>query len=243
MAPHLSRKRVDAVLERSVNPATRFFGLQILEDTIKTRWKILPAEEREGIKNYIVGKIVEISREEARMQAEKIFLNKLNVILVHILKQEWPQNWPSFIPDIVQFSQTSEVLCENNIRILKLLSEGEGGVGLARGSGSDENLMMRGMMHCDDENLLMRHDADATRATFVVHVDSSLMTCYAAGREIVVRTEVTMAGPNGRVENLPKAALLIPGSWSPVSPLSLLFLTVSSRGLRLLQGPDDDGQD
>lgn len=38
--------------------------------------------------------------------------------------QEWPHNWPNFISDIVSFSQTSEVLCENNIRILKLLSEG-----------------------------------------------------------------------------------------------------------------------
>ena len=33
----MHRKRVDAVLEQSKNPATRFFGLQILEDTIKTR--------------------------------------------------------------------------------------------------------------------------------------------------------------------------------------------------------------
>lgn len=57
------------------------------------------------------------------MQAEKLFLSKLNVILVQILKQEWPHNWPNFITDIVQFSQTSEVLCENNVRILKLLSE------------------------------------------------------------------------------------------------------------------------
>ena len=116
-------KRADAVLERSTNPATRFFGLQILEDTIKTRWKILPADEREGIKNYIVGKVVDISKDDASMAAEKLFLNKLNVILVQILKQEWPHNWPSFISDIVQFSQTSEVLCENNVRILKLLSE------------------------------------------------------------------------------------------------------------------------
>jgi len=47
----------------------------------------LPAEEREGIKNYIVGKVVDISKDEASMQAEKLFLNKLNVILVQILKQ------------------------------------------------------------------------------------------------------------------------------------------------------------
>lgn len=55
-----------------------------------TRWKILPAEEREGIKNYIVGKVVDISKDEASMQTEKLFLNKLNVILVQILKQVRP---------------------------------------------------------------------------------------------------------------------------------------------------------
>lgn len=38
---HCCRKRVDAVLEQSKNPATRFFGLQILEDTIKTRCVLL----------------------------------------------------------------------------------------------------------------------------------------------------------------------------------------------------------
>ena len=42
---------------------------------------------------------------------------------MQILKQEWPHNWPSFIPDLVGSSKTSEVLCENNMQILKLLSE------------------------------------------------------------------------------------------------------------------------
>ena len=38
-------------------------------------------------------------------------------------KQEWPHNWPTFISEIVSSSETSEALCENNMRILKLLSE------------------------------------------------------------------------------------------------------------------------
>lgn len=43
--------------------------------------------------------------------------------LIAILKQEWPHSWPSFIPDLVGSSKTSELLCENNMAILKLLSE------------------------------------------------------------------------------------------------------------------------
>ena len=42
---------------------------------------------------------------------------------MQILKQEWPHNWPGFIGDICGASQTSEVLCENNMQILRLLSE------------------------------------------------------------------------------------------------------------------------
>ena len=50
-------------------------------------------------------------------------IHQMNKVLVSILKQEWPHNWPSFIGDICGASRTSEVLCENNMHILRLLSE------------------------------------------------------------------------------------------------------------------------
>eukprot|EP00580_Thalassiosira_gravida_P013796 CAMPEP_0201684068 /NCGR_PEP_ID=MMETSP0494-20130426/52443_1 /ASSEMBLY_ACC=CAM_ASM_000839 /TAXON_ID=420259 /ORGANISM="Thalassiosira gravida, Strain GMp14c1" /LENGTH=1085 /DNA_ID=CAMNT_0048167855 /DNA_START=79 /DNA_END=3336 /DNA_ORIENTATION=- len=115
--------KADAILERSQNPQSRFFGLQVLDDAIRTRWKVLPAEQREGIKNYVVGKVIQVSSDESLASTEKVFLSKLNLTLVQILKQEWPHNWPSFIPDLVGSSKTSEILCENNMHILKLLSE------------------------------------------------------------------------------------------------------------------------
>ena len=45
------------------------------------------------------------------------------MVLVQILKQEWPTGWPTFIPEIVASSKTNLSLCENNMIILKLLSE------------------------------------------------------------------------------------------------------------------------
>jgi len=115
--------RADAILERSENAHARFFGLQVLDDAIKTRWKILPADQREGIKNYVVSKIIAISSNESTMKSERVFIAKLNLTLVEILKHEWPHNWPTFISDLVGSSKTSEILCENNMQILKLLSE------------------------------------------------------------------------------------------------------------------------
>ena len=87
------------------------------------RWKVLPQEQRDGIKNYVVGKVITVSSNEEVARSDRVFLSKLNLTLVQILKQEWPHNWPTFIPDLVGSSKTSEVLCENNMQILKLLSE------------------------------------------------------------------------------------------------------------------------
>jgi len=42
---------------------------------------------------------------------------------IQILKQEWPHNWPTFIPELVESCKTNLSLCENNMVILRLLSE------------------------------------------------------------------------------------------------------------------------
>lgn len=115
--------RVDTILEFSSNQQTKYYALQILEQVIKTRWKVLPRNQCEGIKKYIVSLIIKTSSDSETLEANKTYLNKLNMILVQVLKREWPKNWESFIPDIVGASKTNESLCQNNMIILKLLSE------------------------------------------------------------------------------------------------------------------------
>ncbi|GAA5831610.1 hypothetical protein JCM3766R1_004951 [Sporobolomyces carnicolor] len=116
-------QRVPEILERSSNTQTKYVALQIMDKLIKTRWKVLPDEQRTGIRNFVVGVIVKSSEDDQTMKREKSYLNKLNLILVQILKQEWPHNWPTFIPEIVTSSQANLSICENNMVILKLLSE------------------------------------------------------------------------------------------------------------------------
>ncbi|XP_041839886.1 exportin-1 [Melanotaenia boesemani] len=115
--------RVDTILEFSQSMITKYYALQILEVVINTRWKILPRNQCEGIKKYVVGLIIKTSSDPANMEKQGIYISKLNMILVQILKQEWPKHWPTFISDIVGASRTSESLCHNNMIILKLLSE------------------------------------------------------------------------------------------------------------------------
>lgn len=115
--------RVDTILEFSQNQQTKYYALQILEKTIKTKWKALPRHQCDAIKKYIVGLIIKNSSDAATLEKEKVYVNKLNVILIQILKYEWPKNWPTFISDIVGASKTNETVCQNNMEILKLLSE------------------------------------------------------------------------------------------------------------------------
>ena len=119
---------VDKILEipsaaDAGNQQMLFFGLQVLEDTIQVRWNILPEDQRNGIKNYIVNKIIGVSSNEDFSKRQSLFLNKLNLVLIEIVKKEWPHNWPTFIKDLVGSGQNSEQLSENNMRILMLLSE------------------------------------------------------------------------------------------------------------------------
>mmetsp|Transcript_11016 Transcript_11016/g.16647 ORF Transcript_11016/g.16647 Transcript_11016/m.16647 type:complete len:1109 (-) Transcript_11016:83-3409(-) len=117
---------VDRILESgSTNPQLLFFALQILEDTIKVRWNILPEDQRSGIKNYIVSKVIAVSTmpNTSTDPTMSLYLNKLNMVLIGIVKKEWPHNWPTFITDLVGSSRSSEMLCENNMKLLMLLSE------------------------------------------------------------------------------------------------------------------------
>jgi len=76
-----------------------------------------------GIRNFVVNFILQASSTEESLKTHRTLLNKLNLVLVSILKQEWPQNWPTFINEIVAASRSSIFICENNMIILRLLSE------------------------------------------------------------------------------------------------------------------------
>jgi hypothetical protein len=58
-----------------------------MEEVIKYRWGALPDEQREGIKTYISNLIIKLSTDDGSFRRERTFLNKMNMILVQILKQ------------------------------------------------------------------------------------------------------------------------------------------------------------
>ena len=87
------------------NQQTKYYGLQILEQVIKTRWKVLPRNQCEGIKKYIVGLIIKTSSDPETMEASKVYLNKLNMILVQVSK--------NYFSDV--FLYKISIICNNII--------------------------------------------------------------------------------------------------------------------------------
>ncbi len=76
-----------------------------------------------GIRNFVVNFIIQSSSSEEALRTHRTLLGKLNLVLVSILKQDWPHNWPTFINEIVSSCRTNLSICENNMAILRLLSE------------------------------------------------------------------------------------------------------------------------
>lgn len=76
-----------------------------------------------GIRNFIVQFIIQCSSTDESLRTQKTLLNKLNLVLISVLKQEWPHNWPTFINEIISSCHSSLSICENNMVILRLLSE------------------------------------------------------------------------------------------------------------------------
>lgn len=76
--------RVDTILEHARNLPTKYYALQVLDDLIKFRWKILPPDQREGIKNYVIGLVLKLSSSDEMLQANRLVLEKLDVNLVHV---------------------------------------------------------------------------------------------------------------------------------------------------------------
>lgn len=118
-----SWKASDRILSVSNNSQSKYIALSCLNNLIQYRWKTIPESERVGIRDFIVNMIISLCDNDEIFESQRALINKIDLTLVSVLKQEWPHNWPQFVPEIVKSSRSSFNVCENNMIILKLLSE------------------------------------------------------------------------------------------------------------------------
>ena len=91
---------VDIILEHSSENNTKFIALNVLENTVKNKWKVLPDDQKHGIKEYITNLIINMGKDESGNTNGRHLLTKLNETLVSIVKHEWTTTWKDFIPEI-----------------------------------------------------------------------------------------------------------------------------------------------
>lgn len=73
---------MDVILECGASMQSKYFALQVLEAAIKTKWRALPAEQRDGVKGFIARLIISTcGMDDADSQ---LLLQKLNVVLVQV---------------------------------------------------------------------------------------------------------------------------------------------------------------
>jgi len=96
----ISWQYADIILENSTDNNAKFLALNILEQTVKSRWKALPDDQRNGIKEYIIKLVISMGKDDSITSNGKHLLTKLNQTLVSIVKHEWTSTWRDFIPEI-----------------------------------------------------------------------------------------------------------------------------------------------
>lgn len=112
--------KVDFILKNSKQQQSHYVALQILEETVKTKWYILEENIKQGIRDYIFQMVVEKTKENC----QSYVLHELNRIIVEIAKRDWPKRWPNFISDLINVSTSISMdVCKNTLEILKKLNE------------------------------------------------------------------------------------------------------------------------
>ncbi len=113
----------DFILNNSQSMYTKIYTLGILESVIKSKWNLIPKEQKLGLRNFLVDLLIKYVTDDNSFVSNNHFISKLNWLIVLIAQNEWTSDWQNFMSEICTSSRTNQNLCENNMKILQLLSE------------------------------------------------------------------------------------------------------------------------
>ena len=113
------------ILNNTQSNNTRVLALNIYETFIKEKWNLLDNDSKLNLRNFLVGLLIKfvLDKNFYENNANHFLINKLNIVIVIIAKNEWTTTWPNFISELCSSSKSDPNLCENNMKLLILLSE------------------------------------------------------------------------------------------------------------------------
>ena len=113
------------ILNNTQSNNTRVLALNIYETFIKEKWNLLDNDSKLNLRNFLVGLLIKFVMDKNFYgnNTNHFLINKLNIVIVIIAKNEWTTTWPNFISELCNSSKSDPNLCENNMKLLILLSE------------------------------------------------------------------------------------------------------------------------
>ena len=113
------------ILNNTNSNYTRYIALSIYETFINEKWNLLDNNSKLNLRNFLVSLLIKLvmNKDFYANTANHFLINKLNVVIVIIAKNEWTTTWPNFISELCASSKSDPNLCENNMKLLILLSE------------------------------------------------------------------------------------------------------------------------
>jgi exportin-1 len=111
-----------AILQNSHDTQTIFFTLTALQEVVSKKWNILDASSRLQVRNFALETMLSWCSLEKPWPHVKLCLQKLNSVIVEIVKQEWRTTWKTALSDLISAAYKNEHVCANNLKILKELS-------------------------------------------------------------------------------------------------------------------------
>ena len=121
----ISFQYCEFILNNTQSNNTRVLALNIYESFIKEKWNLLDNDSKVNLRNFLVGLLIKfvLDKNFYENNANHFLINKLNIVIVIIAKNEWTTTWPNFISELCSSSKSDANLCENNMKLLILLSE------------------------------------------------------------------------------------------------------------------------
>jgi exportin-1 len=103
------------------NYYTKIYAVTILEDLVKQKWNLLDLNNKNGIRDFLINQLMTIVKDPSQSTKSFALIQKINIVIVMIAKNEWTTTWTTFMTEICNSSMNDVALCENNLKILKML--------------------------------------------------------------------------------------------------------------------------